>query len=146
MRQSPQSPQSPQSSQSPRRGRKKVLERDRDRRAGELGRRLVSVEEHQRRVRAVAPLFAYLVEHGISASWLASQIGTQLGIPFVRGRMTLIKRGRGNVPRGFMPAACAALGIDPRERFGDDWMAEFGWQYDCAPFPGLGLKKVAPAA
>lgn len=119
------------------------LPRSRARRSA--GRPMVTLQERERRARAVAPLFTYLVEHGISASWLARQVGERLGVELFRQRMTLIKSGSGTAPRGFMPTACAVLGFaDPAELLGAQWMAEFGWEYDCAPFPGL--KASQPAA
>lgn len=100
---------------------------------------MLSPAERERRVRAVAPMFRYLVEHGISASWLARQVAVRLDNDAIsRQRMSDIKEGRATMPRGFMPTACAVLGFgDPAELLGAEWMAEFGWEYDCAPFPGL---------
>ena len=102
------------------------------------GRQMVSASERERRVRAVAPLFRYLAEHGVSASWLGRQVAERLEIEIGRQRVSDIKSGEGTCPRGFMPTACAVLGFaDPVALFGAEWIAEFGWEYDCAPFPGL---------
>jgi hypothetical protein len=85
------------------------------------GRRLPAGEVERRREK-LAPLFAYLRQHGINALWVAQRVGKRQGIAMTRARLSHIKHGRCLTPEGFVEECCREIGRSVEEVMGSEWV------------------------
>ena len=77
----------------------------------------------EERKRYIAPLFAYLLAHGISFTWLGRELTRLRGEEFTRTRMSMIHVGRCQLPHYFVDDCCDVLGKSVAEVMGPRWQA-----------------------
>ncbi len=86
-----------------------------------MGRLPLPEGERERRVARLAPLFAYLLDHGIIALWVARRAGMRHGMPITRQRLQQMKRGACLTPEWFVEECCRVLGQPVEVVMGPRW-------------------------
>ena len=68
-------------------------------------------DEREERVKALAPLYAWMAQHGVSATYVISKVYAAHGRPVFRSYPSLLKRGMCPIPTWLIPDCCLVMGV-----------------------------------